>query len=59
MLWPLGAAKYPAGRMRLSIGKGHLAGASVVDERVDELLGFVVKRGPIRTNAGDDPAPGA
>jgi hypothetical protein len=45
--------------MRLSIGKGHLAGASVVDERVDELLGFVVKRGPIRTNAGDDPAPGA
>ena len=53
-----GAAKYPAGRTRLSIGKGQQAGASAVDERVDELLGFVVKRSPISTNARDDPAAG-
>ena len=32
MLWPLGAAKYPAGRTRLSIGKGHLVVESAVDE---------------------------
>ena len=29
-----------------------------VDERVDWFLGFVVKKGLIRTKAGDDPAPG-